>query len=71
MAVTRTPADIMGLSDVGRLKVGGPADMVIFRARSYSEFLSRPQSDRAVLRGGRQIDATPPDYRELDDVVGY
>ena len=71
MAVTRTPADIMGLSDTGRLKVGAPADMVIFRARSYSELLSRPQSDRAVLRGGHQIDTTPPDYRELDDIVGY
>ncbi|MEE2997566.1 MAG: cytosine deaminase [Pseudomonadota bacterium] len=71
MAVTRTPADIMGLSDTGRLKVGGPADMVIFRARSYSELLSRPQSDRVVLRDGHQIDTTPPDYRELDDVVGY
>ncbi|MGB0630937.1 MAG: cytosine deaminase [Alphaproteobacteria bacterium] len=71
MAVTSSPADIMGLSDVGRLKVGGPADMVIFRARSYSEFLSRPQSDRTVLRDGCEIDTTPPDYRDLDDVVGY
>lgn len=71
MAVTRTPADIMGLPDVGRLKVGERADMVIFRARSYSEFLSRPQSDRIVLRQGRAIDTTPPDYRELDEVVGY
>lgn len=70
MAITRTPADTMGEFDVGRLKTGGPADMTIFTARSYSEFLSRPQHDRTVLRGGAAIDTTPPDYRELDAVLG-
>ena len=69
MAITRTPAETMGLSDVGRLKAGGPADMVIFRARSYSELIPRPQSDRIVLRSGKTIDTTPPDYRELDDIL--
>jgi cytosine deaminase len=39
---------------------------VIFSARSYSEFLSRPQNDRTVIRAGRAIDTTPPDYRTLD-----
>lgn len=66
-AITRTPADTMGLPDRGRLKQGGPADMVIFSARSYSEFLSRPQHDRAVMRAGQAIDTTPPDYRTLDN----
>ena len=65
-AITRTPADTMGLPEAGRLKAGGPADMVIFRARSWSEFLSRPQHDRAVIRAGRAIDTSPPDYRTLD-----
>ena len=68
-AVTRTPADTMGLPDTGRIAVGGPADLVLFRARHYSELLSRPQADRVVLRKGRAIDTTLPDYRELDDVV--
>ena len=36
MAITPDTGETMGLSDVGRLKAGGPADMVIFRARSYS-----------------------------------
>ena len=67
-AITRTPADTMGLADAGRLKTGGPADMVIFRARSYSELLCRPQHDRAVLRNGRAIDTTLPDYRTLDSI---
>lgn len=68
-AITRTPADTMGLEDAGRLKTGGPADMIIFRARSYSELLSRPQHDRAVIRAGRAIDTTPPDYRKLDSIL--
>ena len=71
MAVTRTPADTMGLAGVGRIESGGPADLVVFRARTYSEFLSRPQTDRAVIRRGRPIDTTLPDYRELDAVVGH
>ena len=63
MAIARTPADTMGQGDVGRLKAGGPADLVLFRARSYSEFLSRPQHDRAVLRAGiAEPDEVPAAY---------
>jgi len=65
-AVTRTPADVMGLADRGRIAVGGPADLVLFRARRFSELLSRPQADRVVVRNGKSIDTTLPDYRELD-----
>ena len=32
--------------------------------------MSRPQSDRVVLRAGAAIDTTLPDYRELDDLMG-
>jgi cytosine deaminase len=67
-AITRTSADTMEIKDAGRLKTGGPADMVICRARTYSELLSRPQHDRAVIRTGRAIDTTPPDFRELDSL---
>ena len=31
--------------------------------------MSRPQTDRIVLRGGEAIDTTLPDYRELDDLM--
>ena len=65
-SVTATPVEVMGLASPGLIKVGEPADLVLFRGRSYSELLSRPQSDRIVLRGGEAIDSTPPDYRELD-----
>lgn len=69
-AVTRTPAAIMGLGSRGQLAVGAPADLVLFNARSYSELLSRPQSDRIILRAGTPIDTAPPDYRELDHLMG-
>lgn len=65
-AITTTPADLMGLPTVGRMGVGLPADLVIFKARNYSELLSRSQHDRFVLRNGMAIDTTLPDYAELD-----
>lgn len=68
--VTTSPADILGCPDKGRIAAGAPADLVLFSARRWSEFLSRPQSDRVVLRRGKVIDRSLPDYRELDSVVG-
>jgi cytosine deaminase len=64
--VTATPARIMGLDDAGLIGAGRPADLVVFRARGFSELLSRPQSDRVVLRAGLLVHAKVPDYRELD-----
>src|SRR5882762_7874000 len=58
---TSVPADVMGLADHGRLKVGAPADLVLLSARFMSEMLSRSQADRVVLRGGRAIDTSLPD----------
>ncbi len=69
-AVATTPADVMRRPDRGRIAVGGSADLVLFRARRWSELLSRPQSDRTVLRAGKPIERDLPDYRELDDLVG-
>ena len=45
-AVTHVPADAMRLPEHGRIRVGGPANLVVLRARAYSEALSRPQADR-------------------------
>jgi cytosine deaminase len=67
---TSVPADVMGLADHGRLKVGAPADLVLLSARFMSEMLSRSQADRVVVRGGRAIDTSLPDYRELDGLLG-
>jgi cytosine/creatinine deaminase len=68
-AITTTPADLMGLPTMGRIGVGLPADLILFRGRSYSELLSRSQSDRIVLRHGKVIDTDLPSYAELDDLV--
>jgi cytosine deaminase len=67
--VTASPAAIVGHPARGRIAEGAPADFVLFRARDWTELLSRPQSDRTVLRAGRAIDRTLPDYRELDDLM--
>lgn len=70
MAATATPARIMRLDGAGLLEAGGPADLVIFRGRSLTELLSRPESDRIVVRDGRAIIRDLPDYSELDDLMG-
>ena len=51
------------------LTPGAPADLVICRARNWTELFARPQSDRIVLRQGRAIDRTLPDYAELDPLM--
>jgi cytosine deaminase len=68
-AVGAWPADICGFNYRARIESGASADVVLFRARSWTELLARPQSDRIVLRNGQPIDTTLPDYRELDDLM--
>jgi cytosine deaminase len=63
--VAATPGEVMGLPN-GRMAAGAPAGLVLTRARTINELLSRPQTDRVVLCAGKQIDRTVPDYRELD-----
>lgn len=65
--VTKTPADLINLPNVGRIGVGLPADLILFKGRNFSELLSRPQHDRIVVRNGKSIDTTLPDYSELDE----
>lgn len=67
-SVTRTPAAVCGFAETS-LAAGSAADLVIFRARSWTELFARPQSDRVVLRAGRAIDRRLPDYAELDHLM--
>jgi cytosine deaminase len=67
--IARSPAAIIGRPERGVIAPGAPADLVLFRARTFTEFLSRPQADRTVLRSGKAIDTTLPDYRELDELL--
>jgi cytosine deaminase len=67
--IARAPAGVMGLKGAGSIAPGGKADLVLTRARSLTELLSRPQSDRTVLVAGQAIDTTLPDYAELDPLM--
>jgi cytosine deaminase len=68
-AVSAGAAGIAGLAGLGQIAVGAPADLIVLDARHWTELNSRPQADRTVLRNGRPIDTTLPDYRELDDLM--
>jgi len=68
-AVSATPAAIMGLPDRDALAPGAPADCVVFSARTPGDFVTRPQMDRTVIRGGAILDAAPPPYEELDPLM--
>jgi cytosine deaminase len=67
-SVLGNPARASGFAPPS-LAPDAPADLVIFKARNWTELFSRPQSDRIVLRNGVQIDRTLPDYAELDDLM--
>jgi cytosine deaminase len=67
-AFLTNPAQACGFA-APSLAPGVPADLVICHARTWAEQLSRPQSDRIVLRKGQAIDRTLPDYAELDPLM--
>ena len=63
--VTSAAADMVGLPENGRIFPGSPAQLVVFPATSFSEFLSRPGSRRRLIDGENIRDARPPGYDEL------
>ncbi len=67
-AFTTTPAETCGF-EAQLIERGAPADLVFVRARNWTEFFARPQSDRIVMRDGRQIERLLPDYSQLDDLM--
>jgi hypothetical protein len=60
------PASIIGGPNIGSIALGAEARLILFRARTLNEILSRPQSDRIVLDRGNRIVDPLPDYTELD-----
>ncbi|OZI55059.1 amidohydrolase family protein [Bordetella genomosp. 5] len=63
-AVTRTPAAILGLDDVG-LEVGKRADLVLLQAGDPVEAIRLRAARLAVIRAGRIIARTAPVQAEL------
>ena len=66
--VSTSAAKMIG-TDHGRLATGGAADLLLLRARDWSELLSRPKGLRDVIRNGKTVTASLPDYRELDHLI--
>lgn len=62
------PAQICNFSKF-QFQVADPADFIIFRARNWSELMSRAHSDRIVIRNGIPINTQLPNYSELDDLM--
>ena len=63
-------AAIAGFDYTAEIRPGAPADLVLFRARSWTELLVpsaiRP---RSCCAPARRSTPTLPDYRELDDLM--
>jgi cytosine deaminase len=70
-AVTSIPSSLIGVAKSGTFRPGMSADFQIFRGRGFSELLARRQSDRLVIRNGRPIDTTLPDFRTLDHLMTH
>lgn len=66
--VSTNPRRAMSLAS-DALTPGAPADLIICNARDWTELFARPQSDRIVLRDGRPIDTTLPNYSDLDHLM--
>jgi len=65
-AVTTIPSSVIGDAKAGTFRPGIQADFQLFSGRGFSELLARRQSDRLVIRSGKPIDTTLPDFRSLD-----
>jgi cytosine deaminase len=63
--VTSAAADIIGLPHLGRIAPGAPSQLVVFPARSFSQFLSRPGPPRRLVDGETIRDSRPPGFDEL------
>jgi cytosine deaminase len=62
------PQAIIRARPLGTITKGGPARLILFKARTLNELICRPQSDRLVIDRGRRVFAELPDYGELDGI---
>jgi cytosine deaminase len=63
--VGRAPSEIGNFPGHGQIRVGAPARIVVFNARTINEIISRPHSDRVIIDRGERRMETVPDYSEL------
>ncbi|WP_134680366.1 cytosine deaminase [Paracoccus ravus] len=62
------PAAMTGF-DCGIIAAGRRADLMLFEAWSIEQLLSRPQSDRTLVRSGALLAARAPSYAALADLA--
>lgn len=70
-SISKIPADLIKLSKLGQIGVNLPANLIIFKARYFSELLSRNQSDRIVIRDGKIINNKLPSYEDIQKNINY
>ena len=56
------PAAAMGLQEAGTIRVGASADFILLQSTTLNQVMTRPQSDRIVVKGGTRLAATVPPY---------
>lgn len=65
--ITTTPAKALGLDWDGLIKVGAPADLVVFDGRTSSEVIASLGRGRRIIRdGAAAVSTQQPNYRLLD-----
>lgn len=67
---SRTPADLIGRPELGRIGAGLPANYILFSARSLNVVLARDQADRIVVKNGREVTEALPLHHELEQALG-
>ncbi len=65
-SVSEIPANLMNLPHLGTIALQSTADLIIFKARYFSELLSRTRfgqgCDRILIRNGKIVKNTLPEY---------
>ncbi|MEL6693558.1 MAG: amidohydrolase family protein [Pseudomonadota bacterium] len=65
-SISKTPHQLLGLSDGEGVAVGSPANFILFEGRSFSEIFARPGAPRQLIQEGRPVSFDLPSFSELD-----
>ncbi|MEM0899204.1 MAG: cytosine deaminase [Pseudomonadota bacterium] len=68
-SVLANAASAMGLEHGATIEIGAPADFLVFEGRTWTELLSRPESNRTLVRNGLVVPREIPSYDELDHLM--
>lgn len=60
------PAQIMGVTPLGSISIGGPASFIVIQAHSINEIVCRPQTNRIVVMKGRELRDALPKFSDYE-----